>query len=320
MANTASRPGITYEQVVAAADAMLGQGITPTIQGIRDALGSGSPNTVHRHLSTWRATLPQQVTDAPALPLALAAAFSAEIARATAEARAEVEAKLVQVQKESADLAAAGEAVEAERDGLAELVQELTAANNTLIGKSGEQANEITRLSGELERERAAGDQKTTELAQARNRIQSLDEILVEKSAAIEKATAIGTTETKGRIEAERNAAVLQAQLVAAREQIQEARAREERATAEVSEKRAVIEKLTAASAAEAQGRIEAEKAAAVFQAQTIAAQEQIREARAREEKAAGEIERERQMVERVQAEAKELRGRIEAQSGKVAK
>lgn len=50
MANTAPREGITYEQVAATADAMVGQGLNPTIRSIRDAIG-GSPNTVHKHLS-----------------------------------------------------------------------------------------------------------------------------------------------------------------------------------------------------------------------------------------------------------------------------
>jgi len=318
MANTAPRPGITYEQVAAAADSMLGQGITPTIQSVRDAIG-GSPNTVHRHLSAWREALPKLAAEAPALPSALAAAFAAEISRATAEARSEVETKLVQVQKESADLAAAGEVLEVEREGLAELVQELTDSNNILTGRNGEQASEITRLATDLERERIAADQKTTELAQVRNRVQSLTEALAEKAATIEKLTLTNATETQGRIEAEKGAAVLQAQLTAALLQVEDAKAREGKAVKDTTEKATLIGKLIAEIATETKARTEAERASAVLHAQLTATQEQVKEVKARESKAVGEVEKERKLVERAHDENKELQGRIEAQTGKLA-
>jgi colicin import membrane protein len=318
MANTAPRPGITFEQVAAAADSMLGQGVTPTIQNVRDTIG-GSPNTVHRHLTAWREALPKQAAEAPALPPALAAAFAAEISRATAEARSEIETKLVQVQKESADLAAAGEVLETERDNLAELVQELTDSNNILTGRNGEQASEITRLAADLERERIAADQKTTDLAQVRNRVQSLTEALAEKSAAMEKLTLTNTAETQSRIEAEKGAAVLQAQLTAALVQVEDAKAREGKAVKETTEKTALIGKLTAEIAAETKARTEAERASAVLQAQLTAIQEQVKEVKAREDKAVGEVEKERNSVARAHDENKELQGRIEAQAGKIA-
>ncbi|WP_340367478.1 DNA-binding protein, partial [Marinobacter azerbaijanicus] len=45
-----ARTGITYEQVATVADALVGQGEKPSIQRIREQLGTGSPNTIHRHL------------------------------------------------------------------------------------------------------------------------------------------------------------------------------------------------------------------------------------------------------------------------------
>ncbi|WP_246221825.1 DNA-binding protein, partial [Marichromatium bheemlicum] len=50
-----ARPGITYKEVAAAAEALTEQGETPSIKRVRDHLGTGSPNTIHRHLSAWRA-------------------------------------------------------------------------------------------------------------------------------------------------------------------------------------------------------------------------------------------------------------------------
>ena len=47
------RPGITYEQVAAAANRLLGSGARPTSRAVRDHLGEGSLATVQRHLREW---------------------------------------------------------------------------------------------------------------------------------------------------------------------------------------------------------------------------------------------------------------------------
>jgi len=104
-----ARPGITFEQVAAVADAMLGIGQQPTINGVRDRIGTGSPNTIHKHLLVWRAARPQTIAAAPELPASLASAIATEIERAAASARSEVEDKLVQSQAEAVELANAGE-------------------------------------------------------------------------------------------------------------------------------------------------------------------------------------------------------------------
>ena len=53
-----AREGITFEQVSAAAEDLLQTGQQPTIRAIRERLGTGSPNTIHKHLTSWRASLP----------------------------------------------------------------------------------------------------------------------------------------------------------------------------------------------------------------------------------------------------------------------
>jgi chromosome segregation ATPase len=131
-----ARQGITFEQVAAAADALVGAGQQPTIRAVRERLSTGSPNTIHKHLTAWRQARTVAAAAAPELPKALTAAIAAEIERAAARARAEIEAQLAQAQGEAAELAAAGEALEAERDALAEQVAELTRERDTLAGKA----------------------------------------------------------------------------------------------------------------------------------------------------------------------------------------
>ena len=132
-----ARQGITRDQVFTAADALVGDGQQPTINAIRERLGgTGSPNTIHKHLVQWREARPVAAVAAPELPQALTAAIAGEIEKAAAKARAEKEQELQQAQAEAAELGAAGEALEAERDELAEQVAVLTTERDTLAGKA----------------------------------------------------------------------------------------------------------------------------------------------------------------------------------------
>jgi chromosome segregation ATPase len=60
--------GITQEQVSAAADALVAAGERPTVEKIRQTLGTGSPNTVSRMLDTWRGVLAARLGQVLALP------------------------------------------------------------------------------------------------------------------------------------------------------------------------------------------------------------------------------------------------------------
>jgi len=62
------RTGITQDQVNQAADAILGAGENPTVEKVRAALGTGSPNTVTRMLDTWRGQLGERLRQLSALP------------------------------------------------------------------------------------------------------------------------------------------------------------------------------------------------------------------------------------------------------------
>ena len=167
-----AREGITAAQVAQAADALVGEGKQPTIRGVRDRLGGGSPNTVHRHLTAWRETRPPAVAAAPELPASLTASIAAEIERATAKARAEIEGYLVQAQTEAADLAQAGEVLEAEREALTEQVAALTRERDILAGKAAQQAADLDAQAQRIEREQSAAESARVELATARLRIE----------------------------------------------------------------------------------------------------------------------------------------------------
>lgn len=209
-----TRAGIQFEQVAAVADALMGEGQPPTIRAVRERLGdTGSPNTIHKHLATWREARPVAVAAALVLPQALTAAIAAEIERAASQARGEIEGRLVQVQTEAAELAVSGEATEAERDALVEQVTALTTERDTLAGRAAQQAADLAEQARRIEREQQAAEAARVELATARLKIEAQAEARADQGAEIERLRAALEAESQGRIAAEQQAAVLAARL-----------------------------------------------------------------------------------------------------------
>jgi len=60
--------GITQAQVDKAADAILAAGKNPTVEKVRAALGTGSPNTIIRMLEAWRTQFGERLRRLTALP------------------------------------------------------------------------------------------------------------------------------------------------------------------------------------------------------------------------------------------------------------
>jgi colicin import membrane protein len=163
-----ARDGITFEMVAAC-------------RGCAGGRGGGSRRSV-RCVSTWEpaARTRSIATSWPGekhalrrrprrsnCPRPLAAALANEIERAAAAARAEVESRLVQTQSEAADLSAAGEALEAERDELVEQVVALTTERDTLAGKAQQQAVDLAEAQQRIEREQQAAESARVEVATA---------------------------------------------------------------------------------------------------------------------------------------------------------
>lgn len=288
-----AREGITFEQVAAAADALVGEGQQPTIRAIRERLNTGSPNTIHKHLSAWREARPVVAASAPELPHALTTAIAAEIERAAAQARGEIQGRLVQAQTEATDLAAAGEAMESDRDALAEQVNTLTSERDTLAGKAEEQAAALIEQGQRIEREQQAAESARVELAKAQLKGESQTETVKAQVAEIERLRATLNTESKSRVSAEQQAAVLAAKLEGMTDRTTKAEARAELIEKQVQQS---VQDLNSA-------RVQAQSQQGALDAATReidSAKASAKEARA-EAKKAGE-------------EAAELRGRLAAQ------
>jgi len=174
------RQGVTAEQIKAAADAIAAEGQSPTIRAVRERLGTGSPNTIQRHLSQWRESRPQVTQAAYELPAELANSFGRELRRGAEAATAELRAELEQAHAEATDLAETGEGLETQIEELAEQVEALTHERNTAAAEAAARADEIKRLADQVRREQDAAEAARTEVATARVKIETQADQLAE--------------------------------------------------------------------------------------------------------------------------------------------
>lgn len=151
-----ARPGISYEQTAAAADALVSRGLEPTIRVVREALGTGSPNTLHAHLTRWRAQQSPAVSPAVELPAALVRCWSDALSAAVEAGRADLQQALEAARAEALELAAAGVALEREQEVLDARLAELTRERDQAVGRADAQVSELERLRFDLGMERAA--------------------------------------------------------------------------------------------------------------------------------------------------------------------
>jgi chromosome segregation ATPase len=207
-----ARTGISYEQVEQAADSLLAGGRVgpdgnPTLAAVREQLGTGSPNTIHAHLRVWKARRPAQASAGTELPAGVVRAINDELQRATAAARAEIEAKLIAAQTEAAELARAGAATEAELTELQGEHATLRAERDQLLGSQAELQKELERVQTQLELERKTSEGARVDLAQARLTAETQREVATSLRSERDNLRTAIETERAGRIEAERSLA-----------------------------------------------------------------------------------------------------------------
>lgn len=296
-----ARVGITFEQVAAAADGLVGEGQQPTIQAVRERLGTGSPNTIHRHLTDWRQARPAAAAAVATLSPAMTAALASEIERAAAQARGEIESRLVEVQAEAAQLSAVGEALELERDGLIEQVGTLTTERDTIAGRAAQQAADLAEQTQRIEREQQAAEGARVELAKAQLKVEAQADRLVEQATELEHLKATLDKAQAGRIAAEQQAAVLLAKLEAGAAQLERQSEEAQRATERQTQQANEIERLRATMEIAQTGRIAAEQQAAVLGAKLEAAAAQL-------ERQAQETQRELERQAQLRTERDEAR------------
>ena len=184
--------GITQDQVNAAADTLLAAGENPTVEKVRAALGTGSPNTVMRMLDAWRVGLGarlRQLQALPDIPSAVGQAMTELWRLAVTLADEQLQAS---VAEERATLTAAQADLATERTRwTAALVEAETAVAQARAARDLAE-HVCTTLDGQLQDSHALRD----DLVQQRDRLQTLTdqqrldlEALRAERAALEQLT-----------------------------------------------------------------------------------------------------------------------------------
>lgn len=216
--------GVTEKDVWKAADALLLEGRRPTVEGVRQQIGRGSPNTVTPYLDTWFRGLGRRLQDPGAFsspsavpePIATAASHFWEVALAAARGQVETE------------LAHQREELDRERQALRDAQLELLAEKAAL---------EVTK---------SAMDETVSlakaQLGEANRQIQTLEERLATHEGR-NRDLADDLRDLRNTLEAER-AAVTQERILAAQEragEVERHQAAERRWLTEVDAARALL-------------------------------------------------------------------------------
>lgn len=135
---------ITYDQVAAAAAALVDEGIKPTTRTLRERLGNvGSMQTVLRLLQNWKASQSELRDADNALPSSVQQAVLNHIAKCTEAAKASLSAELADQQKELEGLAL-------ENDRLASMVEERSNTMEELKASKAMAEGQVAHLTEEL--------------------------------------------------------------------------------------------------------------------------------------------------------------------------
>ncbi len=142
-----ARQGISKEQVYTAAAELREEGTAPTVQAVRERIGSGSFSTINTHLSEWKTeNAAQAVADIPDMPEKIEAAFKQIWTTATRSAQEGFD-----TQREA--LEAVKKEMGRERASMAEEIERLE-------GDLEETSTKAAQLETDLTAERQAGEEK----------------------------------------------------------------------------------------------------------------------------------------------------------------
>jgi chromosome segregation ATPase len=232
-----ARSGVSEEQVARAADELVLAGERPTIERVRAHLGTGSPNTLIRHLDAWWKRLGERLTESRR---------QVEVPDAPAEVSEAASAMWRLALMRAADVAAAGltqdrEALAQERLSLQELklaTEQTSIAARNAAAAAGVEADKARLRAEGLEQlcaqQREMIDRLERELARARAEVDRL--------RSQHQETAIQLKETQDKARADRESAAEHIKSVENRSHLEVDRARTE--AAKSAKRIAELEKL----------------------------------------------------------------------------
>jgi chromosome segregation ATPase len=181
---------VTFDEVTAAATNLQNDGKPVTIDAVRDFLGAGSPNIIHKHLTAWRAShaKPAEAPKAE-IPESVAAALSSWAQQFAEEAGAGARDALARS--------------ESDMDTLLAQVASVTAARDQALATAAGRGEDIERLTAELRNARQVATDALVGKAKDQLAIEGKDAQLADLRAQLERSVAASAAESDKRLAAE---------------------------------------------------------------------------------------------------------------------
>jgi chromosome segregation ATPase len=199
-----ARQELTFDDVAAAADSLQHDGKPVSIDAVRDVLGTGSPNSIHKHLAAWRASNAKPA-EAPKveIPESVVAALGSWVRQFAEEAAAGDRAALAQSDSDMEALSRSGEQLETERDELLAQLASVTAARDQALATVAELGEDIERLRAELRDARQVATDALVGKAKDQLAIEGKDGQIADLRAQIERNLASTASESDARLAAQ---------------------------------------------------------------------------------------------------------------------
>lgn len=210
---------VTYEGVCQAIEELLAQGVRPSVRAVRTLLGSGSMNTINSLFQEWRAKQADghdasQRLLPPKVQRTVFEFIDQEVTRVhmdladdLSEARRDMQA----LGEDNERLVESVEALQAE-------IYALTDAKAALDGRIAQLVDDLAGARDEAAAERRNAELDRIELARARQRLETLEAL----EHDLDRLRAGFEAQREGRVQAEKEAAVLQARETVLQERLAE--------------------------------------------------------------------------------------------------
>jgi hypothetical protein len=176
---TKSTRGVQLEEVCSAADALVAEGLRPTIERVRLKIGRGSPNTVAPMLETWFAMLAPRLGVAPAsdsgqgvphtVREALDKVWTVALAAATEQATQAIAQDQQVLATERQTLAQARESLQTQQAALADrelILQESLALARDQLSEASQRGSQIQAKLEHAEADLGSARQSLADLVQ----------------------------------------------------------------------------------------------------------------------------------------------------------
>jgi hypothetical protein len=195
---------ITFDEVAAAAHGLMNEGRPVNVATLRDALGAASTQSLHEHLTAWRAGQAKPV-DAVSMdvPEFITTALGSWAQQLVDEAAARHRSSLSQTESDVASLLQLNDQAESERDELSAELSRIMTERDQALARLTERETSIERLTVELRHARNVASDALVGKAKDQLAIEGKDAQLAELRRQLERHVATCAAESDARLAAE---------------------------------------------------------------------------------------------------------------------